>query len=134
MKMKLVNVVFLTAALSTALINISAQTNAYEQQLEDWENRRFGMFVHWGPVSIKGYELSWARGVQLTIDEYENLYKEFNPVDFYAEEWVSVAKAAGMKYIVLTAKHHDGFCLWNTRQTENNIINTPFKGVIVKGL
>jgi alpha-L-fucosidase len=132
--MKLVNVFFLTVISSLMLIDISAQTNSYEKQLEDWENRRFGMFIHWGPVSIKGYELSWSRGEQLTMDEYENLYKEFNPVDFDADEWVSLAKTAGMKYIILTAKHHDGFCLWNTRQTEYNIMNTPFKRDIVKEL
>ncbi|MDP4189009.1 MAG: alpha-L-fucosidase [Bacteroidota bacterium] len=61
--------------------------------------------------------------------EYDTLYKHFNPDSFNADEWVNVAKAAGMKYIVLTTKHVDGFCLWNTRQTDYNIMNTPFNAM-----
>ena len=68
------------------------------------------------------------------IEEYDNLYKQFNPTKFNADEWVRVAKAAGMKYIVLTTKHHDGFCLWDTKQTDYNIMNTPFKRDVVKEL
>lgn len=134
MKNKQAIITLFAGILSIIQINISAQPNLNEKQLEDWQNRRFGMFIHWGPVSIKGYELSWARGSKLSIDEYENLYKEFDPADFNADEWVKVAKAAGMKYMVLTAKHHDGFCLWNTRQTDYNIMNTPFKRDVVKEL
>jgi len=124
----------LTVLLIILQMNLTAQTGISKKTLEEWKDKRFGMFVHWGPVSMKGYELSWSRGEQLSIDEYENLYKEFNPVGFNAEEWVNIAKAAGMKYIILTAKHHDGYCLWNTRQTDYNIMNSPFKRDIVKEL
>jgi alpha-L-fucosidase len=62
------------------------------------------------------------------------LYKEFNPTKFNADEWVSIAKAAGMKYMVLTTKHHDGFCLWDTKFTDYNIMNSPFKRDVVKEL
>lgn len=127
-------ITFLTIFLLILQMNSTAQIGISEKNLEEWKDKRFGMFIHWGPISIKGLELSWSRGDQLPVDEYENLYKEFNPVDFNATEWVNIAKAAGMKYIILTAKHHDGFCLWNTRQTDYNIMNSPFKRDIVKEL
>jgi alpha-L-fucosidase len=102
--------------------------------LEWWKDARFGMFIHWGPVSIKGTEIGWSRGKEWTIEEYDNLYKQFNPVKFNALEWVKVAKAAGMKYIVFTSKHHDGFCMWNTKYTDFNIMNSPFKRDVMKEL
>lgn len=104
------------------------------QALRHWQDVRFGMFIHWGPVSQTGKEISWSRGKQIPIEEYDNLYKTFNPQKFNAETWVNVAKAAGMKYIVLTTKHHDGFCLWDTKQTDYNIMHTPFKRDVVKEL
>ena len=97
-----------------------------EQRLEEWKDARFGMFIHWGPVSIKGTEIGWSRGREIPIEEYDNLYKQFNPVNFNADEWVSIAKDAGMKYLVFTSKHHDGFCNWDTRYTDYNIMNSPF--------
>ena len=99
-----------------------------------WQDMRFGMFIHWGPVSLTGREIGWSRGDQTPIEVYDALYKKFNPVKFNADEWVGVAKAAGMKYIVLTTKHHDGFCLWDTKFTDHNIMNTPFKRDVVKEL
>jgi alpha-L-fucosidase len=102
--------------------------------IKNWQDARFGMFIHWGPVSLKGTEIGWSRGSQVPIAEYDNLYKSFNPTKFDADEWVAVAKAAGMKYMVLTTKHHDGFCLWDTKQTDYNIMNTPFKRDVVKEL
>ena len=104
---------------------------AKPEALEAWKDLRFGMFIHWGPVSLTGQEISWSRGKNVPLEEYDNLYKRFNPVKFNADEWVSIAKAAGMKYMVLTTKHHDGFCLWDTKFTDYNIMNTPFKRDIV---
>jgi len=95
---------------------------------------RFGMFIHWGPVSITGKEIGWSRGKETPIATYDNLYKQFNPKNYNADEWVSIAKAAGMKYIVLTTKHHDGFCLWATKQTDYNIMNSPFQRDVLKEL
>lgn len=103
-------------------------------RLQWWQDARFGMFIHWGPVSQTGKEIGWSRGNQVPIDEYDNLYKTFNPTEFNAEEWVKIAKAAGMKYIVFTTKHHDGFCMWDTKQTAYNIMNTPFKRDVLKEL
>jgi len=110
------------------------QTVLNKESLEKWREARFGMFIHWGPVTLKGTEIGWSRGSQVPMEEYDNLYKRFNPIGFNADEWVRVAKEAGMKYIVLTTKHHDGFCLWDTKQTDYNIMNSPFKRDVVKEL
>ena len=100
-----------------------------------WQAMRYGMFIHWGPVSLTEQEIGWSRGGKmLSVEEYDRLYQRFNPEKFNADEWVSIAKEAGMKYIVLTTKHHDGFCLWNTKFTDYNIMNTPFKRDVVKEL
>lgn len=107
---------------------------AKPEAIEVWKDMRFGMFIHWGPVSLTNREIGWSRGRGTPIEEYDNLYKKFNPVKFNADQWVSIAKAAGMKYIVLTTKHHDGFCLWDTKLTDYNIMNTPFKRDVVKEL
>ena len=111
-----------------------ASQSLKDDRLHWWKEARFGMFIHWGPVSLKGTEIGWSRGKQVPAEEYDQLYKSFNPKDFSAKEWVQIAKNAGMKYIVLTAKHHDGFCLWETKTTEYNIMNTPFGRDVVKEL
>jgi len=99
-----------------------------------WREARFGMFVHWGPVSLRGTEIGWSRGKEVPVDEYDALYRQFNPTSFDATAWARLAKAAGMKYLVLTTKHHDGFCLWNSRLTDYTITNTPFRRDVVREL
>ena len=121
-------------ALGTGSLFSEEAAPATPAAIRNWRDARFGMFVHWGPVSLKGTEIGWSRGDQVPVEEYDNLYKQFNPTGFNADEWVDVAKEAGMKYLVLTAKHHDGFCLWDTKQTDYNIMNTPFKRDVVKEL
>ncbi|MEE9460363.1 MAG: alpha-L-fucosidase [Bacteroidales bacterium] len=97
------------------------------QRLEWFRDAKFGMFIHWGPVSLTGREIGWSRGGerrgrpgtgQTPLEIYDNLYKHWNPSLYNAEEWVQVARAAGMKYMVFTTKHHDGFCNWDTEYTE----------------
>lgn len=105
-----------------------------DSRLEWFTDARFGMFIHWGPVSIKGTEIGWSRGEQVPLKEYDNLYKQFNPTKFNAAEWVGLAKDAGMKYLVITAKHHDGFCLWDSKYTDYDIMSTPFQRDVVKEL
>lgn len=90
----------------------------------DW---RFGMFIHWGPVALKGTEIGWSRGNQVPVAEYDSLYKKFNPEKFDADAWAKAAAGAGMKYLVLTCKHHDGFCLWPSKFTDYSIASTPWK-------
>jgi alpha-L-fucosidase len=102
--------------------------------LKRWQDMRFGMFIHWGPVSLTHQEIGWSRGAQTPIEVYDNLYKKFNPVKFNADEWARIAKAAGMKYVVLTTKHHDGFCLFATKETDFNIMNSPFHRDVTKEL
>lgn len=98
----------------------------HDQKLEWWKDARFGMFIHWGPVSLKGTEIGWSRGREIPIEEYDSLYLQFNPVNFDAAEWVKLAKDAGMKYLVFTSKHHDGFCNWDTKYTDYNIMNSAY--------
>ena len=109
-------------------------TPVQPKAINNWQDKRFGMFIHWGPVSLTAHEIGWSRGAQTPIEVYDNLYKQFNPTNFNADAWVKVAKDAGMKYIVLTTKHHDGFCLWDTKLTDFNIMNSPFKRDVVKEL
>jgi alpha-L-fucosidase len=111
-----------------------------------WQDARFGLFVHWGPVSLKGTEIGWSRagerrgyrgpGTIIPTDVYDNLYKEFNPTQFDAAEWVKIAQAAGMKYIVFTSRHHDGFSMFDTQASDYKITSphSPYRRDIVKQL
>ncbi|MCP5519718.1 MAG: alpha-L-fucosidase [Verrucomicrobiales bacterium] len=102
--------------------------------LSQWRDLKFGLFIHWGPVSLKGTEIGWSRGREVPVEEYDALYRRFNPTAFDAAEWVQVAHDAGMKYLVLTSKHHDGFCLWPSKYTDYHIGNTPFQRDVMKEL
>jgi len=95
---------------------------------EWYRDAKFGMFIHWGVYSLLGSG-EWVmqnRGIR--VPEYEWLATTFNPVRFDADEWVSLAKAAGMKYITITSRHHDGFSMFGSRVTKYNIVDwTPFR-------
>ncbi len=143
MKKNMKRYLSLTAALTTGLWLQAADVSTAPQPawprvdpaaIKNWQDKRFGMFIHWGPVSLTAREIGWSRGAETPIAVYDNLYRQFNPTNFNADEWVAVAKNAGMKYIVLTTKHHDGFCLWDTKQTDFNIMNSPFGRDVVKEL
>lgn len=103
------------------------------QRLQWWQHDRFGMFIHWGPATLTGKEISWSRA-GYGKSQYDSLYLRFNPTKFNPKEWVRLAKASGLKYVVLTAKHHDGFCLWNTQTTGYNIMSSPFGRDVCKEL
>lgn len=103
------------------------------QRLKWWQDSKMGLFIHWGPVSLIGKEISWSREGYGKA-KYDSLYRRFNPKKFDAKAWVALAKASGMKYMVLTAKHHDGFCLFDTKTTDYNIMNTPFGRDVCKEL
>jgi alpha-L-fucosidase len=102
--------------------------------LKRWQEMRFGMFIHWGPVTLRGTEIGWSRGREVPIEDYDSLYREFNPVLFNAPEWVAVAREAGMKYLVITTKHHDGFTLWPSEYSDYTIAATPFRRDVLREL
>jgi alpha-L-fucosidase len=98
----------------------------------DWFfQKRYGMFVHWGLYSIPGWheQHQWRAKVQRA--QYVKLANQWNPVKFNPEEWLDLIEKAGMKYITVTTKHHDGFCLWDTKLTRFNTMNTPYKQDII---
>ena len=93
---------------------------------------RFGMFIHWGLYSIPARG-EWIRSIEkISNEDYQQYFDEFNPTDFQPEVWAKTARAAGMKYAVLTAKHHDGFCLFDSKLTDYKSTNTPAKRDFVK--
>ena len=97
-------------------------------------NNIFGMFIHWGIYSqFKLQDQTIAR-YDMDNAEYEKSMHTFNPVNYNPEEWVLLAKKAGMKYICFTTKHHDGFCMWDTKYTDYNIMNTPYGKDVLKML
>jgi alpha-L-fucosidase len=100
--------------------------NAPSAAVEHWRSLKFGLFIHWGPVSLRGTEIGHSRGTLVPIEEYDALHKQFNPVKFNADEWVRLAKQAGMKYMVPIARHHDGFCMFDTKLTDYNIMRGRF--------
>ncbi|WP_455616923.1 alpha-L-fucosidase [Eisenbergiella sp.] len=96
----------------------------YMKRMEWYTQARFGMFLHWGLYSIPARG-EWMRSFEkLTDAEYEKYFEEFNPADYDPKEWARMAKKAGMKYMVLTAKHHDGFCLFDSAYTDFKATNT----------
>lgn len=111
-----------------------------------WRDAKFGLFIHWGPVSIAGTEIGWSRdgerrgywqgGGSVPTGRYDSLHKEFNPTAFSPQEWVETAREAGMRYVVLTTRHHDGFSLWDTKENDHKITapDSPYRRDIVRGL
>ena len=96
---------------------------------------RFGMFIHWGLYAIPARGEWVMNKEKIPVAQYEKLAAQFNPVKFNAEEWVQVAKDAGMKYMVITAKHHDGFSMYDSDVTSYDVVDaTPFKRDVVKEL
>ena len=110
-----------------------------------WDDAKFGMFIHWGLYAVPAGEYKGERvpgigewimnSLKIPIAEYEQFAAQFNPVKYDAAEWVSLAKRAGMKYIIITSKHHDGFGLWDSRVTKWDVIDaTPYGRDILKEL
>ncbi len=100
---------------------------ARPEVMDDWRRMKFGMFVCWGPVTLTGLEIGWSRGGErrgrkgtgpTPVDVYDNLYKKWKPEEFDARRWAGVARDAGAKYIIFLVKHHDGYCLYDTKLTD----------------
>ena len=116
-----------------------------DPRLDWWREARFGLFIHWGLYAIPAGEWNgkpvdgtgeWImHNAKIPVPEYEPLATRFNPTRFDARRWVELAKAAGMKYIVITSKHHDGFCLFDSKHTDYDIMDAaPFKRDVLKEL
>ncbi len=118
---------------------------AREGAMDWWTDARFGIFVHWGPSSMLKCSMSWGRhgprpqhstdgkvtkGIPQEV--YDNQYKQLAAPDFDADAWIKLVKASGAKYFLWTTKHHDGFCNFDTKTTDYNIMNTPFGRDITK--
>jgi alpha-L-fucosidase len=100
---------------------------------------RFGMFIHWGHSSQQGIELSWpltgwglTPGAEVTVDQYHSSAATFDPREYDPKAWARLAKACGMQYAVLTTKHHDGYCLWDTKTTDFSVMQSPYGKDIVR--
>jgi alpha-L-fucosidase len=116
----------------------TASMKAHDQRIQWWQSARFGMFIHWGVYSLPGgewkgkkvggYAEHLMRKEKITRAEYLQLAHQFNPTGFNAEQWVLQAKKAGMRYFIITAKHHDGFGMYNSKVSDFDIIDqTLFK-------
>ncbi len=120
----------------------AADETTRDPRLDWWRDARFGMFIHWGLYAVPQGEWNgktsygeWIRTeAQIPVAEYDKLMGKFNPVKFDAEKIVRTAKAAGMKYIVITSKHHDGFALFDSKVSDFDVMETPFKRDIMKEL
>lgn len=132
-------------ALVTAADALPETSQERDTRMAWWREARFGMFIHWGVYSVpagmhKGQPVGgigeWIMDKgKIPIPEYEEYAKQFNPVKFDADAWVKTAKSAGMKYIVITSKHHDGFCLWDSKVSSYDIMDfSPYKRDILKAL
>lgn len=138
-------VLFSSAPLS-AQQNVHQQSSLYEwpkdplvrKKLDQWQDLKFGMIIHWGIYSVPGMIESWAlcsedwieRDSTVTYDDFKKWYwgqsTNFNPVNFNPEQWAKAGKDAGMKYLVFTTKHHDGFSMFDTRESDFKISAGPF--------
>ena len=97
-----------------------------------WTDARFGMFIHWGLYALPARH-EWVKNRErMTNEQYQKYFELFQPDLYNPKEWAKMAKAAGMKYVVLTAKHHEGFCLWDSKVTDYKATNTPIGKDLIK--
>ena len=139
-----VRVLLITLAMLTLNPMVGSADAQDDSHMQWWRDARYGMFIHWGLYSIAGGEwegkdygkeqggasAEWLiNSARIPGQVYrDKLSPQFNPTDFDAKEWVAIAKDAGMKYMVITSKHHDGFCLFDTDATDFNVMDaTPFQ-------
>jgi alpha-L-fucosidase len=102
-----------------------------QQSLDRFADDRLGIMFHWGPAVLRNNEISWSMSNRA---KYESVYKDFNPKHFDPDQWAALGNTLGAKYMTYVCKHHDGFCMWDTKTTDNNVMNTPFKRDVVAEL
>jgi len=135
---------WMTVCLLTAALAVLAPAGAVSARAADvpplqtraqwFRHDHFGMFIHWGVYSVDGRG-EWVQNTaKIPLEEYVKLYPKFNPTEFDAAQWVALAKRAGVKYIVITTKHHDGFCMFDSELTDYTIMHTPLGRDVCKEL
>jgi len=152
MAMHITKLLSISLVALTVLMSVPVTASADEEtpaqrdaRMQWWREARFGMFIHWGVYSVPAGEYKGKRtpeigewimlSLRIPVDEYRALAREFNPVKYDPDEWVRLAKEAGMKYIVITAKHHDGFALFETKASDWNVVDsTPYGKDLLKPL
>lgn len=136
MNQKIVPIFFLFVFIQS----ISAQKRPpAEKRLEWWHDAKFGMFIHWGVYSMyggvyKGHQQAYGdpawieNRCKIPVAEYREYVRDFNPVNYDPDAWVKLAKDAGMKYLIMTAKHHDGFALFDSKASDWNVVDATKYG------
>lgn len=129
--------------LAASLVLVSALTLLYPafavetekekmERMEWWRDARFGMFIHWGLYAMPARH-EWVKNQErITDEDYQKYFELFDPDLYNPSEWAKAAKKAGMKYFVVTTKHHEGFCLWDSRYTDYKVTNTPYRKDLIK--
>lgn len=133
---KLIAITFLITVLNQTGFSQNKIWDETEEQKTErmawWTDARFGMFIHWG-LYAQAARHEWVKkNERITDDDYQKYFEVFNPDLFDAKEWAKKAKAAGMKYAVITSKHHEGFNMFKSEYTDYNIMNTPYGKDIIK--
>lgn len=112
--------------------------DAVKKKLDTWQDKKFGMIIHWGIYAVPGIIESWSicsedwigRDSTIKYEDYKKWYwglsEKFNPTKFNPEQWAKAGKSAGMKYLVFTTKHHDGFAMFDTKESDYSIAKGPF--------
>ena len=137
---KKIYLLFLLTSIYHSAISQNASTDDRQKAIENWRNMRVGLFVHWGPSAGLGTPESHSHARKSALnphgsvpaEEYDQLYKKFNPIHYNPDAWLKLAYSAGMRYSVFVAKHHDGFCMFDTKATDYNILATPYQKDVAK--
>jgi alpha-L-fucosidase len=105
-----------------------------QERLSWWTQARFGMFIHWGLYSMPARH-EWVRSYErISNEDYQKYFLRFNPDLFDPKQWAKACKEAGMKYFVITTKHHEGFCLWDSKVSDYKVTNTPYGKDLIKAM
>lgn len=134
-KIRLISLLLLALVGFQSIAQEKYKTETPEQKSKRmawWTDARFGMFIHWGLYALPARH-EWVKNYErMTNEQYQKYFEEFNPDLYNPKEWARMAKEAGMKYVVLTSKHHEGFCLFDSKFTDYKATNTPYGKDIIK--
>lgn len=138
--MKKIAIILIYLFVSNNILAQIVKKGDAQQAYDNWRSMRVGLFVHWGPSAGLGTPESHSHARKSALnphgsipaEEYDELYKKFNPTKYNPDSWLKLAYSAGMRYAVFVAKHHDGFCMFDTKATDYNIMATPYKQDIAK--